>query len=72
MKVSDIIHPDDASALNNLKSIPALPTLIEKVMQYGYEEIQWSNNIASKTGKNEKAMVKALEKFLDKTYINVE
>ncbi len=31
-----------------------------------------SSNIASKTGKNAKAMVKALEKFLDQTYINVE
>ena len=29
-----------------------------------------SDNIASKTGKNEKAIVKSLEKFLDKTYIN--
>lgn len=28
-----------------------------------------SSNIASKTGKNEKAMVKSLEKFLDKTYL---
>ena len=47
MNIQDFIHPDDASALNNLKSIPALPTIIEKVMQYGYEEIQWSSNIAS-------------------------
>ena len=29
-----------------------------------------SDNIASKTGKNAKAMVKALEKFLDMTYLN--
>lgn len=56
MKVSDLIHPDDASALNNLKSIPALPTLIEKVMQYGYEEIQWSSNIASNVRLSEKQM----------------
>ncbi|MBE6724655.1 MAG: hypothetical protein E7576_05580 [Ruminococcaceae bacterium] len=31
-----------------------------------------SNNIASKTGKNAKAMVKSLEKFLDKTYLGGE
>ncbi len=31
-----------------------------------------SDNIASKTGKNAKAMVKSLEKFLEKTYINAD
>ena len=31
-----------------------------------------SNNIGSKTGKNEKAMVKSLEKFLQKTYIDAD
>ena len=31
-----------------------------------------SDNIGSKTGKNEKAMVKSLEKFLQKTYIDAD
>ena len=47
MNIQEFIHPDDAAALNNLKSIPALPTIIDKVMQYGYEEIMWSSNVAS-------------------------
>ena len=68
MKVSDIIHPDDASALNNLKSIPALPTLIEKVMQYGYEEIQWSNNIASNVRLSEKQMPEVYNRLIPICY----
>lgn len=47
MNVNDFIHSDDASALNTLRSIPALPTLLDKIMQYGYEEIDWSRNISS-------------------------
>lgn len=46
INVSQFIHPDDAAALKALKAIPVLPTVIEKVMQYGYEEISWSENIA--------------------------
>ena len=56
MNISDLIHPDDATALNNLRSIPALPTIIEKMMQYGYEEIQWSSNIASNIRLSENQM----------------
>ena len=47
VNISEFIHPDDAAALAALKSIPALPTVLEKVMQYGYEEISWSENITS-------------------------
>ena len=47
INISNFIHPDDAAALDKLKSIPALPNLIEKVFQYGYEEISWSNNVTS-------------------------
>ena len=56
INIQDFIHPDDASALNNLKSIPALPTLLEKVMQYGYEQMDWSRNIASNVRINERQM----------------
>lgn len=56
MNVQDFIHPDDAAALNNLKSIPALPTIIDKVMQYGYEEIMWSSNISSNVRLSETQM----------------
>lgn len=47
MNIADIIHPDDAAALNKLKSLPALPMVMEKIFQYGYEEISWSNNVTS-------------------------
>lgn len=56
MNVQDFIHPDDVAALNNLKSIPALPTIIDKVMQYGYEEIMWSSNISSNVRLSETQM----------------
>lgn len=47
MNAAEFIHPDDAAALQALKNIPALPTLMEKVFQYGYDEILWSENIAT-------------------------
>ncbi|MDE7377919.1 MAG: M48 family metallopeptidase [Paraprevotella sp.] len=47
MKVEEIIHPGDIKALNTLKSIPGLPLLMEKVFQYGYDEISWSENITT-------------------------
>lgn len=56
MNINDFIHPDDASALNTLKNIPALPQVIEKVFQYGYEEIAWSENITSNLRLSEKQM----------------
>ena len=56
MNTNDFIHPDDASALNTLKNIPAMPQVIEKVFQYGYEEIAWSENITSNIRLSEKQM----------------
>ena len=47
MNVQDFIHPDDAAALKALQNIPALPTLMKKVFEYGYDEISWSNNVTS-------------------------
>lgn len=56
INIQDFIHPDDAAALDNLKNIPALPTLLKKVMEYGYEEIDWSRNIASNVRITEQQM----------------
>lgn len=42
-----MIHPDDATALKALKNIPALPKVTEKVFQYGYDEISWSENVTT-------------------------
>lgn len=47
MNVANFIHPDDAATLNALKNIPALPTIMEKIFQYGYDEISWSENITT-------------------------
>lgn len=47
MTAQDFIHPDDAAALKALKSIPALTTVMEKVFQYGYEEMAWAENVTT-------------------------
>lgn len=52
----DIIHPDDASAMNALKNVPGLQSLMEKAFQYGYDELIWSNNVTSNLRLSEKQM----------------
>lgn len=47
MKLEELIHPEDAKALKALKAMPALPKLMEKVFQYGYDEISWSENVTA-------------------------
>ena len=42
-----LIHPDDAAALQALKSIPIFPTVMEKIFQYGLDEIRWSENVTT-------------------------
>lgn len=64
MNINDFIHPDDASTLNSLKSIPALPTIIDKVMQHGYEEMMWSSNISSNIRLSERQMPEVYGRLL--------
>lgn len=47
MSIEELIHPDDAAALKALKNIPALPKVMEKIFQYGYDEISWSENVTT-------------------------
>ena len=47
MTIKELIHPEDAKALNALKNIPALPKIMEKVFQYGYDELSWSENVTT-------------------------
>ena len=47
MNASDFIHPDDAAALQALKNIPVFPAVMEKVFQFGLDEIQWSENVTT-------------------------
>lgn len=50
------IHPDDAAALQALKNVPIFPTVMEKVFQYGLEEIQWSENVTANLRLSERQM----------------
>lgn len=56
MKLEELIHPEDAKTLKALKNIPALPTIMEKVFQYGYDEISWSENVTSNLRLSESQM----------------
>lgn len=47
MKIDELIHPEDAKALKALKNIPALPKIMEKVFEYGYDELTWSENVTT-------------------------
>lgn len=56
MNIQNLIHPEDVRTLNALKSIPALPKLMEKVFQYGYDEISWSENVTTNLRLSEQQM----------------
>ncbi len=47
MNINELIHPEDAKSLKALKSIPTLPKVMEKVFEYGYDEIAWSENVTT-------------------------
>jgi hypothetical protein len=42
------IHPDDAAALERLKSFPLLPTLVKTVFKVFDEQLQHGLNMANK------------------------
>ena len=48
MQTIDFIHPEDAAALDALKSIPVLPQVIKSFMDLGVEQLTTGLNMASK------------------------
>lgn len=48
MQTIDFIHPEDAAALDALKSIPVLPKVIKSFMDLGIEQLTTGLNMASK------------------------
>jgi len=56
MTLEKLIHPEDAKALKRLKSIPTLPKVMEKVFEYGYDELAWSENITTNVRLSETQM----------------
>lgn len=48
MNPSDFIHPEDAAALETLKKIPVLASVIKSFMDLGAEQLQTGLNMASK------------------------
>ncbi len=47
MNIEELIHPLDAKALKALKNVPGLPKLMEKIFEYGYDELAWSDNVTT-------------------------
>ena len=47
MIIEELIHPLDAKALKALKNVPGLPKLMEKIFEYGYDELAWSDNVTT-------------------------
>ena len=56
MNIKELIHPEDAKALKALKSIPALPKIMEKIFEYGYDELSWSENVTTNLRLSENQM----------------
>lgn len=48
MLLSDFIHPEDAAALETLKKIPVLPSVVRAFMDLGAEQLMKGLNMASK------------------------
>ena len=47
MNIEELIHPEDAKALKALKNVPGLQKLMEKVFEYGHDELAWSDNVTT-------------------------
>lgn len=56
MNIEELIHPEDAKALKALKSIPTLPKVMEKVFEFGYDELAWSENVTTNVRLSETQM----------------
>lgn len=47
IKPSEFIHPEDAAALRQLESIPGFPAIAKKVLELGFEQLQYGLNMAT-------------------------
>ncbi|MBQ9311277.1 MAG: M48 family metalloprotease [Bacteroidales bacterium] len=48
MTPQEFTHPEDAAALKALESIPILPSVVKKIMDFGVEQMTYGTNMASK------------------------
>lgn len=47
LEARDFQHPDDLTATSALQAIPGLDTLVARVLEYGFERVQYLENLAS-------------------------
>lgn len=45
--ISQFIHPDDAKAMHHLENIPGFSRLVKKIMELGFEQLQYGVNMAT-------------------------
>ena len=61
MNIEELIHPLDAKALKALKNVPGLPKLMEKIFEYGYDELAWSDNVTTNLRLSETQMPECMD-----------
>jgi len=55
---SDFIHPEDASALQQMQNLPGFTAFVKKIMSIGYETLKYGTNMASNIRVTEKQLPK--------------
>ena len=56
MRASDFIHPEDASALQQMESIPGFASFVRRILAIGIENLQYGVNMASAIRLSEKQL----------------
>lgn len=64
MKPTDFIHPEDASAIRQLESLPGFSTLLKKFYAIGLEKFQYGINMASNIRLSEKQLPEIYEHLI--------
>ena len=65
MKASDIMHPEDAKAIQVVQKIKSLNPLVRKIMEYGYENKSHGINLGNYLKVNAHNLPKVYQAFKD-------
>ena len=65
MKATDIMHPEDAKAIQMIKRIKSLNPLVRKIMEYGHEKEEHGINLGNYLKVNAHNLPKVFRAFKD-------
>ena len=65
MKASDIMHPEDAKAIQMIQKVKSLNPLVRKIMEYGYEKKEHGINLGNYLKVNAHNLPKVYRAFKD-------